>query len=192
MRHIAGSVLILSLACDVATAQQFTKADTGRPPVVPALSRAAARRVAEKQRRAVDVVDARLLASQSEFLARYRGIGTTLHTSNDEQTLYILVRRTATSRPEVHARWDDLVIVRSGTGAIEMGDSLVGSTYRAPGERRGGKFTRSSQVVVRAGDIVRIPAAVPHAFIVSGTEALEYLLIKQRRQELPIRWFGDP
>jgi hypothetical protein len=38
---------------------------------------------------------------------------------------------------------------------------------------------------------VRVPAAVPHAFVVSGSQPLEYLVIKQRRQELPIRWFGD-
>jgi hypothetical protein len=38
---------------------------------------------------------------------------------------------------------------------------------------------------------VRIPAAVPHAFVVSSTEALEYLVIKQRQQRLPIRWYED-
>ena len=79
---------------------------------------------------------------------------------------------------------DDLVMVRSGNGAIELGDSLVGSKYRAPGERAGGTFTKSHQIVVHAGDLVRIPATVPHAFIVSGPEPLQYLVIKQRRQEL--------
>jgi mannose-6-phosphate isomerase-like protein (cupin superfamily) len=111
--------------------------------------------------------------------------------SSDDETVYVLVRRTASSQPEVHARWDDLVLVRSGMGAIEMGDSLVGSRYRAPGERAGGTFTKSYQIVVHAGDLVRIPAAVPHAFVVAGTEPLEYLVIKQRRQKLPIRWFGE-
>ena len=88
--------------------------------------------------------------------------------SSDEKTFYIFVHRTENSRPEVHARWDDLVIVRSGSGAIEMGDSLVGSGFRAAGERIGGKFHRSYQVVVHAGDMIRIPAVVPHAFIVTS------------------------
>ncbi|HEY8166021.1 MAG TPA: cupin domain-containing protein, partial [Gemmatimonadaceae bacterium] len=96
------------------------------------------------------------------------------------------------SQPEWHARWDDFVIVRSGTGVIVFGDSLVGSTLRAPGERRGGTFTRYDQIVVRPGDIVRIPAAVPHAFVVTGKEPLEFLLIKTRRQNLPIRWTNMP
>ena len=82
-------------------------------------------------------------------------------------------------------------MIRSGDGAIEMGDSLVGSRYRAPGERAGGTIANSRQIVVHPGDLVRIPAAVPHAFVVSGPVPLTYLVVKQRRQQLPIRWFGD-
>jgi mannose-6-phosphate isomerase-like protein (cupin superfamily) len=122
------------------------------------------------------------------WLAQGHYVGSTVLTSADERTTYLLVRRTTSSQPEWHARWDDIVVVRSGSGVIVFGDSLVGSTLRAPGERRGGHFTKNYQIVVRGGDLVRIPAAVPHAFIVSGTEPLEYLVIKTRRQELPIRW----
>jgi mannose-6-phosphate isomerase-like protein (cupin superfamily) len=145
---------------------------------------------AEKLRRRVDFIDGSTLNDESAYLARWKGLGKTILTSGDEQTTYLLVRRTESSKPEVHARWDDIVIVRGGIGAIETGDSLVGSEYRGPGERAGGRFGKSYQLVVHAGDVVRIPAAVPHAFIVSGTAPLEYLVIKQRRQELPIRWYG--
>ena len=193
-RHISTSLLIVGLVCDRAAAQQpdttGTPAVTRAPAVTPR-THAAARREAEKRRRRVDFIDAKTLSATAAGLGRQPVSGTTVLTSSDWQTTYLLVRRTVSSKPEVHARWDDLVIVRSGTGAIEIGDSLVGSRYRAPGERIGGKFTKSWQIVVRVGDMVRIPAAVPHAFIVSGTEPLEYLVIKQRRQELPIRWFGE-
>jgi mannose-6-phosphate isomerase-like protein (cupin superfamily) len=182
--------LILGLVCDRAAAQQAFTPATARAPSVTPRAPGAARCEAEKRRRRVDFIDAKALGQTAAGLDRRPVVGTTVLTSADEQTTYLLVRRTTSSRPEVHARWDDLVIVRSGTGAIEMGDSLVGSRYRAPGERIGGRLTRSYQIVVHAGDIVRIPAAVPHAFVVSGAEALEYLVIKQRRQELPIRWFG--
>jgi mannose-6-phosphate isomerase-like protein (cupin superfamily) len=190
-RQISVSLLILGFLCEPAAAQQpFTPAG-GRAPAVAARTRAAARREAEKRRRRVDLIDGRTLSQTAAGLSRAPVAGTTILTSSDWQTTVLLVRRTTSSKPEVHARWDDLVIVRSGTGAIELGDSLVGSSYRAVGERIGGKFIKSWQIVVHAGDIVRIPAAVPHAFIVSGAEPLEYLVIKQRRQELPIRWFGE-
>jgi mannose-6-phosphate isomerase-like protein (cupin superfamily) len=190
-RHISASVLILGLAGDRAAAQQPDTTAWIPAPVVTPRARAAAKREAEKRRRRVDFIDAETLSEKAAGLGQRPVVGTRVLTSSDEQTTYLLVRRTTSSQPEVHARWDDLVIVRSGTGAIEMGDSLVGSRYRAPGERIGGKFTGSFQIVVQAGDIVRIPAAVPHAFIVLGAEALEYLVIKQRRQQLPIRWFGE-
>jgi hypothetical protein len=65
------------------------------------------------------------------------------------------------------------------------------SEFRAMGERIGGRFHRSYKIVVHPGDLVRIPAVVPHAFIVSGKEPLDYLVIKQRRLDLPVRWKGD-
>ena len=59
-----------------------------------------------------------------------------------------------------------------------------------PGERRGGRYNKSYEIPLRAGDVIRIPASVPHTVTVPHGETLEYLLIKQRRQELPIRWFS--
>jgi mannose-6-phosphate isomerase-like protein (cupin superfamily) len=189
--HMSVSLLVLGLAGDLAAAQQPGAGGLTAARVTASRSRAAEKREAEKRRRRVDFIDATTLSVKAAGLPKSKVSGTTVLTSWDDQTWYLLVRRTISSQPEVHARWDDLVIVRHGTGAIEMGDSLVDSRYRAPGERIGGKFNKSYQIVIRAGDIVRIPAAVPHSFVVSGAEALEYLVIKQRRQRLPIRWFGD-
>jgi mannose-6-phosphate isomerase-like protein (cupin superfamily) len=190
MRHVPMALLLLGLIGETAAAQQFVAA----PPAskVTARMRASARREAERERRRVDVVYGSMVQEEAAgWLRGSRTLGKTVLTSGDEQTTYLLVHRTEPSKPEVHARWDDLVLIRAGTGAIILGDSLVGSTYRAPGERIGGSFVGRYQIVVHPGDIVRIPAAVPHAFVVSSTEALEYLVIKQRQQRLPIRWFED-
>ena len=189
MRHVRIALSLLAMIGGPLAAQN---ADTTffRAAGASTASPAVAKREADKRRRRIDFLPASTLSANAEWLREKRSIGWTLLTSGDKQTSYVLVRRTATSKPEVHARWDDIVIIRSGTGAIEMGDSLVASRYRAPGERIGGTLIKASRLVVRAGDIVRIPAAVPHAFVVSGVEPLEYLVIKQRRQELPIRWFA--
>jgi mannose-6-phosphate isomerase-like protein (cupin superfamily) len=194
MRHIWTSVLILALATDSAWAQQFVAkaASSDSAPRVAVPSRGALRREAERRRRTVDFVrGASITNDAATWLGKGRLVGQTLLTSADEQTAYVIVRRTISSKPEIHARWDDVVIVRSGTGVIELGDSLVGSTYRAPGERAGGTIVGMYKIMVHAGDIVRIPAAVPHAFIITEPDALEYLVIKHRKQELPIRWFGE-
>lgn len=154
---------------------------TTRPPQL-------SRRKMEELRRRPDIIEGRDLNEKTMWLARGNYVGMTVLTAADEQTTYVVVRRKTSSQPEWHARWDDIVVFRAGTGVVVFGDSLVGSTLRAPGERRGGTFTKNFQIVVKPGDVVRIPAAVPHAFVVSGTDALEYLVIKVRRQELPIRW----
>lgn len=184
--------LMLLVIAGVAVAQQPAKEFTTRAPASTTSARRSRLPLAEQMRRRPDILTGDALKDvSSEFAPARRTLGETVLMSSDERTFYIYVHRTANSRPEVHARWDDLVLVKSGTGAIELGDSLVDSEYRATGERIGGRFHWSYQVVVHAGDIVRIPAVVPHAFIVSGKEPLDYLVIKQRRPELPVRWTSE-
>jgi mannose-6-phosphate isomerase-like protein (cupin superfamily) len=191
MRQILAALFVLVVACDAGAAQGTdTTRDAGalrpsrRPGAPPVRTR-------EQRRRIVDYIDAETLGQERRWLDGRRAIGASLVTSADQRTSFLLVRRATSSAPEVHARWDDLVIVRAGHGIIEMGDSLVGSRFLAPGERRGGKLVKPWRLVVGPGDVVRIPAVVPHTFIVPGKEPLEYLLIKQRRAELPVRWKQD-
>lgn len=189
MQRLVIPLLLLVFCGDTAWSQQLDSSAVDR--AARRRAAAAARREAEHLRRRVDFVNAGAIAGEARTLAALKGVGATLFTSGDEQTTGLLVRRRTSSRPEVHARWDDLVFVRAGVGAIELGDSLVDSRYRAPGERIGGTITNRYRIVVHAGDFVRIPAAVPHTFIVSSNEPMEYLVIKQRRQDLPIRWASE-
>jgi len=182
----------LLLAIGGAVGAQQPAAFVARAPASATSVRHSKLPLAEQMRRRPDILTGDAINDvASEFATGRHTLGETVLMSSDEKTFYLFVHRTENSRPEVHARWDDLVIVKSGTGAIEMGDSLVGSEFRAMGERIGGKFHQSYKIVVHSGDIVRIPAVVPHAFIVSGKEPLDYLVIKQRREGLPIRWKDD-
>ena len=101
--------------------------------------------------------------------------------SADEQTSYLAVRRTESSGTEVHARWDDIVIVRAGRGALLVGEQMIGGRTLSVGEHRDGTIVKPAQYVLSPGNIVRVPAGVPHSFVVQPGTALEYLLIKQRR-----------
>jgi mannose-6-phosphate isomerase-like protein (cupin superfamily) len=116
-----------------------------------------------------------------------RSQGGTLFNAPDEQTSYLLVHRTAPSEPEEHSRWDDVIIVRAGSGTIELGRRTTGARMAAPGEFRGGTIAAPSRLVLRPGDIARIPAGVPHAFSPSGREPWELLIVKVRRPNRPLR-----
>jgi mannose-6-phosphate isomerase-like protein (cupin superfamily) len=191
MRLVAMSVVLGAMVSSAVRGQQAPKAFVAPASASTTRTWSSNLSLAEQMRRRPDVLNGESLDVTSRFGPVNKTQGETVLMSSDEKTFYIFVHRTENSRPEVHARWDDLVIVKAGTGAIEMGDSLVGSEFRAMGERIGGRFHRSYKIVVHPGDIVRIPAVVPHAFIVSGKEPLDYLVIKQRRPDLPVRWKGD-
>jgi mannose-6-phosphate isomerase-like protein (cupin superfamily) len=141
---------------------------------------------AEEQRRRVDYIRKRWIDEQRHILSP-SSVGASLLSSGDEQTSYMLIRRATSSEVELHTRWDDLVIVRSGAGVVEFGKRVPGIARRAPGEWRGGTITNPVRLEIAAGDIVRIPAAVPHLFRVVGAQPLEFILVKQRRGELPLR-----
>lgn len=155
-------------------------------------ARAQAKLTAEQQRRRVDYLPARQIENVRARLTGSPMLGATVLTAGDQQTNYVLVRRAVTSDVEMHARWDDLVIVRAGRGAIEFGERAQGLVTRAVGEWRGGELVPVHRLVVGAGDIIRVPAAVPHRFVVGDRDTLEYLLIKQRKKELPLRPTGAP
>lgn len=192
--RVLTAILAVSISLE-ASAQQSSPPSP--PPLVDRRTGVPPRRTTPEERRMetirrrVDFIQADNLADASKRLAGRKTRGETMLTSSDQQSTFLLVHRTVSSEPEVHARWDDVIIVRGGTGALELGDSLVGSAYRAPGERKGGTITMRYSILVRAGDMVRIPAGVPHAFTVPRDSALDYFVLKQRRQNLPIRWFGD-
>ena len=174
MRLVPVVLMTLAFVPDPAAAQRPDSSTASRAPGSARVVAGRLRRDAEWMRRRPDFVEAADMGKELRWLDGRRYMGTTLLTSSDERTTYLLIVRKVSSQPEVHARWDDMVIVRSGTGAIELGDSLVGSQYRAPGERVGGRITKPYQLVVRPGDIIRIPAVVPHRFVVSGVVPFEY------------------
>jgi len=191
MRYLLAALVTLTVVSGKASAQQSDSGSGARKTFRATTKLSALMRDPEWRRRRPDIIEGRDLGEKVSWLARGHYVGMTVLTAADERTTYVIVRRTTTSQPEAHARWDDIVMVRSGTGVIVFGDSLVGATLRAPGELRGGQLTTTYQIVVREGDLVRIPAAVPHVFVVTGGEPLEYLVIKTRRPDLPIRWKVD-
>src|SRR5262245_51158078 len=125
MRSTPQFTVILAFVAATANAQRADTATFHPASAAKAPSAAAMKREAEKRRRRADFIQESTLRDESERLVRWKGLGRTLLTSGDEQTTYLLVRRATSSKPEVHARWDDIILVRSGTGAIELGDSLV-------------------------------------------------------------------
>ena len=122
-----------------------------------------------------------------DWVVRTRSMGGTLFNSPDGQANYMLVLRSKPSDVEVHSRWDDLIIVRAGTGTVEIGRTTKGARFLSAGELRGGTITEPSRVTMGPGDIARIPAGLPHSFTPNGPVAWEFWLVKVRRPTKPLK-----
>jgi mannose-6-phosphate isomerase-like protein (cupin superfamily) len=89
----------------------------------------------------------------------------------------LMIRRDETGEVEVHTKLDDTIIVESGTARFRVGGGITGNHEIGPAEWRGGTLTGWREYTLSAGDLLLIPAGVPHqAVVTSGT--FSYLTIK--------------
>jgi mannose-6-phosphate isomerase-like protein (cupin superfamily) len=109
--------------------------------------------------------------------------GLTFEGSMDGRAKFILNRRTTSSQPELHVDWDDVFVFQSGQGAVYYGGRLTGAIARNPKEFAGGQLDSARALAVGPGDLVRIPAGVPHAVQPVGDAPLVYVVVKTRAPE---------
>jgi len=89
------------------------------------------------------------------------------------------LRRASDGRPEQHDRIIDVVIVHSGRGTLLVGGEMVNPTGNATtGEYLGTAIDGGQRHELGPGDVVHIPAGLPHSFLVPEGEHLTYVLVK--------------
>ena len=93
----------------------------------------------------------------------------------------LVLRRTADGEAEVHAEWDDVMVVQEGAATLLSGGEVSGARVSAPGELRGGRIDGGTRRELAAGDLVTVPAGVPHQLLVAPGGSIVYLVVKVRR-----------
>ncbi len=83
------------------------------------------------------------------------------------------IRRDRDGLPEQHDNIEDYVYIQSGQGTILVGGQMLGRSGDLGTEINGG--TRYS---VGAGDVLRIPAGIPHAYLVGDEGHITYVLVR--------------
>lgn len=71
------------------------------------------------------------------------------------------MRRTTSGESEVHDMVDDLFIVRSGRATVIVGGKLPDNA-RQPGGMARRRISGGSEYQIGPGDVLRIPAGLPH------------------------------
>lgn len=89
----------------------------------------------------------------------------------------LMIRRDETGDAEVHTQLDDTLMIERGTAKFRVGGTITGNHQIGPNEWRGGTITGWREYTVSAGDLLLIPAGVPHQAVVTSGTVL-YLAIK--------------
>lgn len=90
-----------------------------------------------------------------------------------------LLYRDADGVPEQHDKIVDVVIVQSGEGTLLVGGTMVNRKAGAsPGEYLGTGIDGAERRALGPGDIVHIPATIPHSFLVPKGKHITYVLVK--------------
>lgn len=102
--------------------------------------------------------------------------GETLKRYGNHYTM--LAYRTATGSAEVHDHEADIFVIESGSGSMIEGGKLVNGKAEKPGEIRGSSISGGKKVSVATGDVVHIPAGVPHQLLIEKGNPVAYFVVK--------------
>jgi len=89
-----------------------------------------------------------------------------------------MLYRDADGNPEQHDAIIDIVYVQSGEGTLVLGGTMSGRRTTGPGESVGTRLDGGEHHALGAGDIVHIPAGIPHSFLVPSGKHITYVLLK--------------
>ena len=120
------------------------------------------------------------LSHVADSLARGAATGHRLGVRDNYQ--YLVIRRPQSGGPEVHDHWSDVTVVQAGRGTLVSGGRLAGGRLEADGEHRGGTIEGGASRPVGAGDLMIIPAGMPHQYLIAAGDTLRYLTIKVLRE----------
>ena len=87
------------------------------------------------------------------------------------------IRRDADGIPERHAGIEDVAFIQSGAGTIVVGGNMIGQTG-SNGEYTGTDIQGGTRYSVSAGDVIHIPADIPHRYLVPEGGHVTYVLVR--------------
>ena len=90
-----------------------------------------------------------------------------------------MLYRDADGVPEQHDNIVDVVIVQSGEGTLLLGGRMINAkASTGAGEYLGTGIEGGERHALAAGDVVHIPAKIPHSFLVPKGKHITYVLVK--------------
>ena len=93
--------------------------------------------------------------------------------------LLLKTRREASSgQAELHEKQADLIVVQSGHATIIIGGRVLNGKTTAPNEIRGTSIEGGEKQSLKAGDVLHVPAKIPHQVLLDPGQTLDYIVLK--------------
>ncbi len=90
----------------------------------------------------------------------------------------MLAYRAATGSSEIHEHEADIFFITAGDASIITGGKMIGGRRTKPGELRGTSIEGGEKRLLKAGDIIHIPAGVAHQILVTTGKPITYFVVK--------------
>ena len=95
----------------------------------------------------------------------------------------LLAFRSQSGQAEQHEKFADFYFVLDGSATLVSGGKMVNAKTTAPGEMRGESVQEGKSVSMKKGDIVHIPANIPHQLVLAKGATLKYFVVKVQEVE---------
>jgi mannose-6-phosphate isomerase-like protein (cupin superfamily) len=89
--------------------------------------------------------------------------------------------RSRSGQAELHKAKVDLLIIEEGSATLIYGGTIPDGRSTSAVEIRGSKIVGGESRPLNPGDVVRVPAGVPHQFVLAKGQAVSYFAIKIAR-----------
>ena len=126
----------------------------------------------------VDVYSAKDLAHMSQQLSQKRTQFSSESLARYGNHYLMLAQREATGSAEVHEHEADIFVIETGQASLVTGGKVVNPHTEKPGEIRGSSIQGGEKQEVGQGDIIHIPAGVPHQLLLTSSKPFTYFVVK--------------
>ena len=90
----------------------------------------------------------------------------------------MLAFRSKSGKAELHEKFADFYFVVGGEATLVSGGHIVNSATTAPGEVRGDSIQDGRETKLKKGDIIHIPANIPHQLVLAKGDTFQYFIVK--------------
>ena len=91
---------------------------------------------------------------------------------------FMMAHREGSGEAEYHATVADIMVIQTGQATLVYGGTMVDAKTTAPNEMRGPSIAGGMEKKIAAGDVVTVPAKLPHQVKLDSGKEITYFIVK--------------